>query len=113
MVTSREKKAYKKEGKTAPLHEWSGTIWHTVDDPMNPGKYRKAITREGKFKDWKRARMWVIEMLKQTKYVYYAEVAHVEGGEDVEVIKFTPVPGGHWTEMQRKKPWFGDSEVMH
>lgn len=96
----------KKRRKAVPLHEWSATIWHTVADPAEMGGWRKAVTRESKFKDWKRARMWVIEQLKMTKYVYYAEVGHVEGDEDVAVIKFTPLVGGFWNQSVRKKPWF-------
>lgn len=106
MVTNREKRVHKKKGTKAPLHEWSGTVWHTV---KVEGEWRKAVTREGKIKTWQHARRWVIEMIKQTKYVYYAEVGHVEGGEDVAVIKFVPVMGGHWNQIVRKKPWFEGS----
>lgn len=103
MAVSRKKKTPKKRHKPQLLHEWSATIWHTVKVGE---EWRKAVTREAKFKDHKHARLWVVHHLKHTKLIYYAEVAHVEGGEDVAVIKFTPVVGGFWNEQERKKPWF-------
>jgi hypothetical protein len=108
MVTNPQKRTLRTQGKAPPLHEWSATIWHTI---RSGEEWRKAETREGKFSRWQFARAWVIEQIKLTPYVYYAEVAHVERGkrnrhEDVAVIKFTPIIGGNWAERQKKKPWF-------
>lgn len=112
MAISREKKASKAQGKALPLHEWSGTIWHII---VMGEERRKAQTREGGFKEWKIARLWVINQLRTTKGVIYAEVSHVEKTdkgktEDVAIIKFIPTHFGQWTQTVRKRPWFhGDT----
>lgn len=88
-------------------HEWSALL------------YRKGeLTREGHFKKWQDARLWIINHLRTDSppTITLATVCHVErvAGkvEDVDVIKF--IPRGMlgmdklvWTEIVREKPWFG------
>ena len=93
------------------MTEWSATVWHFQKLP--DGTSRKAHTREGNFKTWQIARLWVIDRLRNETGVTYAEVCYVETKpgsvprkrEDVAVIKFIP-QYGTFTEQQRKQPWF-------